>query len=33
MVMDPPTCYGKNVTKDSKGVAKGDVEVLFPSAI
>ena len=32
-VWGPPTCESDDVTKDSKGVAKGDVEVLFPGAI
>lgn len=30
---DPSTCEGNDVPKDSKGIAKGDVEVLFPSAV
>jgi len=29
----PPTGKGKDVTKDSEAIAKGDMEVLFPSAV
>jgi len=29
----PPTSKGNEVTKDSEPITKGDVEVLFPSAV
>lgn len=32
-VWETPTCNGKDITKDNKRIAEGDVEVPLPSAV